>query len=196
MWLLLNFLAPTILGYALPADFILKEIAKSCLPKGNIDLIGTMVAKEKKYFVSLTLIDGELFINSSSPVESNNKLNDLAKTTLALPFFSQMVCDKNKNLPLHLMNVLDAAGVNHKIVSHGIFNYEPIYIIGADSSNATSPQLWVEKKTFLPIKLVSQNETVIFEKWMPITSRQKKIPSIITKIDNYGEQKIFMAEKN
>lgn len=54
--------------------------------------------------------------------------------------------------------------VDLKKISLGLHNHEPVLIIGADPSDNNSPQVWVSKNNFFPVKELVKNRVTTF-KW-------------------------------
>jgi hypothetical protein len=88
---------------------------------------------------------------------------------------SNEVTKKHEPVDIHLAKLLKCQGlaiknyllekkVDINKVTFGLLDYEPVFIIGADPTDLKSPQLWVQKSSFLPVKEIINGQTTIF-KW-------------------------------
>jgi hypothetical protein len=69
-----------------------------------------------------------------------------------------------------LQEQLSNLGVDVKITSLGRFQGNPAYVLGAQYPDETSPQVWLDKKTFLPFRWImtgnaTQNLEVLYLDW-------------------------------
>jgi len=58
-----------------------------------------------------------------------------------------------------LQERLSGLGVDVKVTSFGRFKGKPVYVIGAQYPDETLPQVWLEKKTFLPFRWIITGKT-------------------------------------
>jgi len=66
-----------------------------------------------------------------------------------------------------LLAYFKKAGINHNIVSLGIFDNEPVYIMGALAGELKkTPQLWFFKESFLPVHEKNSQGEFTWNKWM------------------------------
>jgi len=69
-----------------------------------------------------------------------------------------------------LQERLSSLGVDVKVTSFGRFQGKPVYVLGAQYPDETSPQVWLDKKTFLPFRWIitnnaTQNLEVLYLNW-------------------------------
>jgi outer membrane lipoprotein-sorting protein len=100
---------------------------------------------------AFTVIDGKF---SDEPENSYDHYKDL------ILFRSREV----------LQERLSNLGVDVKIISLGRFQGKPAYVLGAQYPDETSPQVWLDKKTFLPFRWImtsnaTQNLEVLYLDW-------------------------------
>jgi len=98
-----------------------------------------------------TVVDGKI---SDEPENSYDHYKDL------LLFRSREI----------LQERLSTLGVDVKITSLGRFKGDPAYVLGAQYPDETSPQIWLDKKTFLPFRWImtnseTQNLEVMYLDW-------------------------------
>ena len=98
-----------------------------------------------------TVIDGKI---SDEPENSYDHYKDL------ILFRSREV----------LQERLSNLGVDVKVTSLGRFQGKPVYVLGAQYPDETSPQVWLDKKTFLPFRWImtsnaTQNLEVLYLDW-------------------------------
>jgi hypothetical protein len=59
------------------------------------------------------------------------------------------------------------AGINHNVVSLGIYDNEPVYIMGALAGDLKkTPQLWFFKESYLPVHEKNSRGEITWNKWM------------------------------
>ena len=87
--------------------------------------------------------------------------------------------------PKILMNRLSLSGVNTEITSLGRWRGGIAYIIGAQYPDETSPQIWIDKKTFLPVRYITTRSVpgiahegleVIYEDWRGLAANKDNKP--------------------
>lgn len=87
---------------------------------------------------------------------------------------------------LRLKNRLELSGVNVNRVSLGRYNGKIAYVIGAQYPDETVPQVWIDKKTFLPLRWIVTRKKpgspatgveVRYEDWRPLETSKSKPPS-------------------
>ena len=98
-----------------------------------------------------TVIDGKI---SDEPENSYDHYKDL------ILFRSREILQKR----------LSNLGVDVKVTSLGRFQGNPAYVLGAQYPDATSSQVWLDKKTFLPFRWImtsnaTQNLEVLYLDW-------------------------------
>lgn len=101
--------------------------------------------------IVFTVIDGKI---SDEPENSYDHYKDL------ILFRSREV----------LQERLSNLGVDVKVTSLGRFQGKPVYVLGAQYPDETSPQVWLDKKTFLPFRWImtsnaTQNLEVLYLDW-------------------------------
>ncbi|MBW2604830.1 MAG: hypothetical protein JRE28_11030 [Deltaproteobacteria bacterium] len=72
-----------------------------------------------------------------------------------------------------LQERLSNLGVDVKVTSLGRFQGKPAYVLGAQYPDETSPQVWLDKKTFLPFRWIitgsaTQNLEVLYLDWKKV----------------------------
>lgn len=181
--LLLYFLmaAEATFAFTPPLDFILAEMNKRCVA-GTTTFNGAITEQGKTSFATLTLTEGAL-------VDANNKSRNLP-----LYFLSHWLgCKQNEFL---VKNSLATLGIDIKKVSHGLFENEPVFIVGADAKDSQSPQLWIDKNNFVPVKEIAKGRITTFEKWMVVEALPgKKFPSLIITTADNGVFHLAISEK-
>jgi outer membrane lipoprotein-sorting protein len=98
-----------------------------------------------------TVIDGKI---SDEPENSYDHYKDL------ILFGSREI----------LQERLSDLGVDVKVTSLGRFQGKPVYVLGAQYPDETLPQVWLDKKTFLPFRWIitgnaTQNLEVLYLTW-------------------------------
>jgi len=126
--------------------FVFPKTFRSDIVSGNIQRI--RILSDKSVF---TVIDGKI---SDEPENSYDHYKDL------ILFRSREI----------LQERLSNLGVDVKITSIGRFKGDPAYVLGAQYPDETSPQVWLDKKTFLPFRWimtsnVTQNLEVLYLDW-------------------------------
>jgi outer membrane lipoprotein-sorting protein len=101
--------------------------------------------------IVFTVIDGKV---SDEPENSYDHYKDL------ILFRSREI----------LQERLSNIGVDVKVTSLGRFQGKPAYVLGAQYPDETSPQVWLDKKTFLPFRWImarnaTQNLEVLYLNW-------------------------------
>ena len=114
----------------------------------------------------------------------------------AMPSFWELIALLNKNDPLLVKHFLRNAGVDSMTVTQGLFLNEPVFIIGAKPNVPDVAQLWGEKQSFLPVKLIAFGRKVIYEKWAGLEDTPTmKYPRIVKVIAKDSIETLSMAEK-
>jgi len=126
--------------------FVFPKTFRSDIVSENIQRI--RILSDKSVF---TVIDGKI---SDEPENSYDHYKDL------ILFRSREI----------LQERLSNLGVDVKITSIGRFKGDPAYVLGAQYPDETSPQVWLDKKTFLPFRWimtsnVTQNLEVLYLDW-------------------------------
>jgi len=101
--------------------------------------------------IVFTVIDGKV---SDEPENSYDHYKDL------ILFRSREI----------LQERLSNLGVDVKVTSFGRFQGKPAYVLGAQYPDETPPQVWLDKKTFLPFRWIitgnaTQNLEVLYLDW-------------------------------
>ncbi len=101
--------------------------------------------------IVFTVIDGKI---SDEPENSYDHYKDL------ILFRSREI----------LQERLSNLGVDVKVTSFGRFQGKPVYVLGAQYPDETLPQVWLDKKTFLPFRWIitnnpTQNLEVLYLDW-------------------------------
>ena len=99
----------------------------------------------------ITVIDGKI---SDEPENSYDHYKDL-------------ILYRSREI---LQERLSNLGVDVKVTSLGRFQGKPAYVLGALYPDETSPQVWLDKKTFLPFRWIitsnaTQNLEVLYLNW-------------------------------
>ena len=126
--------------------FIFPETFRSDIVSENIQRI--RILSDSSVF---TVTDGK---SSDEPENSYDHYKDL------ILFRSREV----------LQERLSNLGVNVMVTSLGRFQGNPAYVLGAQYPDETSPQVWLDKKTFLPFRWImtsnaTQNLEVLYLNW-------------------------------
>jgi outer membrane lipoprotein-sorting protein len=126
--------------------FVFPKTFRSDIVSENIQRI--RILSDKSVF---TVIDGKI---SDEPENSYDHYKDL------ILFRSREI----------LQERLSNLGVDVKITSLGRFQGDPAYVLGAQYPDETSPQVWLDKKTFLPFRWImtsnaTQNLEVLYLDW-------------------------------
>jgi len=101
--------------------------------------------------IVFTVVDGKI---SDEPENSYDHYKDL------ILFRSREILQER------LLNL----GVDVKVTSLGRFQGKPAYVLGAQYPDETSPQVWLDKETFLPFRWImannaTQNLEVLYLNW-------------------------------
>ncbi len=114
--------------------------------------------KFPKHFRSDTKNDQTLKIQviSGSQVLTiiDEKISSTSET--GIDHYKDIIFYRNRIL---LENRLKTLGVDLSVSSLGRFNGKIVYIIGAKYPDNSKPQLWIDKETFRPIRLLIKNPT-------------------------------------
>lgn len=176
MALVALFIGPSVAeAYVLPAQFMVKMLAEKRKGQKIKDLSILLLTEEKSesapFDEHLYLKqparqrrvrddgDSRLYVEKqgkfASGTESNltrgkGPLTDLTATLLVpgLESFDE--------IGKRILKSLGAVGINTEMTSLGRDDDKVVYIIGARSWEPEKPQLWLDKLTFLPIRLIAQ----------------------------------------
>ena len=126
--------------------FIFPKTFRSDIVSENIQRI--RVLSHSSVF---TVIDGKI---SDEPESSYDHYKDL------ILFRSRQI----------LQERLSNLGVDVKVTSFGRFQGKPFYVLGAQYPDETSPQVWLDKETFLPFRWIitsnaTQNLDILYLDW-------------------------------
>jgi outer membrane lipoprotein-sorting protein len=126
--------------------FMFPETFRSDIVSENIKRI--RILSDSSVF---TVIDGKI---SDEPENSYDHYKDL------ILFRSREI----------LQERLSTLGVDVKVVSLGRFQGKPAYVLGAQYPDETSPQVWLDKETFLPFRWImtsdaTQTLEVLYLNW-------------------------------
>ena len=126
--------------------FIFPETFRSDIVSENIQRI--RILSDSSVF---TVTDGKI---SNEPENSYDHYKDL------ILFRSREILQKR----------LSNLGMNVMVTSLGRFQGNPAYVLGAQYPDETSPQVWLDKKTFLPFRWImtsnaTQNLEVLYLNW-------------------------------
>jgi outer membrane lipoprotein-sorting protein len=126
--------------------FVFPKTFRSDIDSENIQRI--RILSDSSVF---TVVDGKI---SDEPENSYDHYKDL------ILFRSREI----------LQDRLSNLGVDVKITSLGRFQGDPAYVLGAQYPDETSPQVWLDKKTFLPFRWImtnsaTQNLEVLYLDW-------------------------------
>jgi len=175
-------LAHGVLSYTLPASFIVAEMVKYNHPSAPV------------YFQAATAKSGKLVVDSLVR-KSDGRLFDVARDVPI--FYWELIALMAANDAAKMSQFLASADVDMTKVSHGLFHYEPVFIIGADPSNDRLPQLWVEKQSFLPVRVIFKDKAITFEQWTSLLGMPKtKYPRIIRITVKDTVETITLVEKS
>jgi hypothetical protein len=75
-----------------------------------------------------------------------------------LPALLMPLGNDTEEMTARLLKSLERLGVDTKVVTLGRFNDSIVYIIGGRHDDEDKAQLWVEKDTFLPIRLLAKKD--------------------------------------
>lgn len=186
-------LMSTVMHAATPSTkLIISEMAKRCIA-GDASWQGMKSNGDEKSFLSLSLKNNALTVTPGETV--------VKSVSVQLPvndesfYFVKALIGCNDTYAT-IENYLRIAGVNSQKISHGIFDYEPVFIIGAEPGDVTSPQLWIEKKNFVPVKEIEGGRVTTFKKWTNTRGlANKKFPSLIETRINDLVERVAIAEK-
>jgi hypothetical protein len=188
--------AQSALSHIPSVDFIIGEMAKRCGPAPSRDVLLNSVitkkngSKEQRSFVPLMLKHDGLHVLASKSLGALVKNARIDLFVLSKLFN----CPQGKSA-MCLKAYLIKAAVNTEVISLGFFDYEPVYIIGAIPTDLSSPQLWVEMASFLPVKEIEKSRVTTFEKWRSVNSlSSKKFPHIITTSVRDSSERIAISE--
>lgn len=170
-------------AYILPTHLILDHMSKNCLKEQKFN--GMLTEGQTQAFLKLRLDSQGLFITEKTPLDQRpaikNEPFDIAILAKLLSCNSGI-----KEFEKYLTEL----GVDVKKVSLGLYEYEPVFIIGADPTDEKSAQVWVQKNNFLPVKQIGQNRTTRF-KWI-----DKKFPALINTQENGLETNLALSAQD
>jgi outer membrane lipoprotein-sorting protein len=103
----------------------------------------------------ITVIDGKI---SDEPENSYD-------------YYKDLILYRSREI---LQERLSNLGVDVKVTSLGRFQGKPAYVLGAQYPDETSPQVWLDKKTFLPFRWIitsnaTQNLEVLYLNWKKLS---------------------------
>jgi hypothetical protein len=110
---------------------------------------------------------GILFKNPR-PTKDLSIDENILKSLKILPFFCQSL-----KLKTHL------SGIDISKVSIGLFDYRPVFIIGARPSEPDQPQLWIDKDNFQIMFIQNEGYSYRFSYWQYSPSLKINFPSQI-----------------
>lgn len=161
-----------------PGAFIIELMAKSFL--SNKTRFKAIITQDDNYFLLDLNKDNTLSINQPSPLPS-----------LKLGILDELMSSSSKTKIIEYLNMIH---VDIEVVGLGLFANEPVYILGASTPNSMASQLWINKNSLLPVKELSSEQEIIFEKWQLLSKQKAKFPRLITKKTASNRTVISMAE--
>jgi hypothetical protein len=184
-------------AYAPPVDFLLGEMAKQCIT-GKASFVGMRERDEGVSFISARLENSAFLLSNQVDVKEGERDQKASQDNKDYPvnFLSLLMDCKNSNLE-SMRAYLSKLGIDlSREVAHGFFNYDPVYIIGASPSEPKAPQLWIDKRTNLPLRENGAEHEIYFDKWTMIQGLSgKKFPSIITSTKDGKVEKLSLSLK-
>ncbi len=186
-------LAQPTMAYIPTADFILAEMAKRCI-SAQTEFNGVLKQANEISLASLALTAGGLIIKSKTsatdsdaqPKESGERVN---------LYVVQNLVGCHHDQAKRIKDYLTALNVDLSKINHGLANFEPAFIIGADPTDSKAPQIWIDKQNFLPVKEIAAQYETVFEHWAPVTGlADKRWLSTLRSVRNNEEIKLDMAE--
>lgn len=186
-------LMSTVMHAATPSmKLIISEMAKCCIA-GDASWQGMKSNGDEKSFLSVSLRNNDLTVTAGETVVKSYGAQ-LPANDGSFYFVKALLGCNNTGVSIE--NYLRIAGVNSQKISHGIFDYEPVFIIGAEPGDSSSPQLWIEKKNFVPVKEIEGGRVTTFKKWTASRGlANKKFPSLIETRINDLVERVAISEK-
>lgn len=175
-------------------DFVVTKMSERCIPR---EVTFTAIVAEKNLRQAHTLTLKKTGLVAKTPVSDDKKSPPTQPTTFDLKILNELVgCDGKKIVIERLKKYFKKASINEGApLAQGLFGYQPVYIIGADQKDSTSPQVWIDKETFLPVKEIGKGYVATFDKPMMISAVQKSFSRIITIAATENSYTISLAEE-
>lgn len=168
-------------AYVLPGPFLLKSMTQNL---GSVDRLlvtqklvlhdDTPYKRSDELSETLKFMFPETF--RSDIVSENIQRIRILSNRSVFTVIDGKVSDEPENVYDHykdlilfrsrevLQDRLTNLGVNVKVTSFGLFQGKPAYVLGAQYPDETSPQVWLDKETFLPFRwIMTSNETQTLE---------------------------------
>jgi hypothetical protein len=192
LWLTFTMIAWSGFTFTPPEHFIISQMAKHCL--FTLGSLSATITKDGEIsFETLEVRPTGIFL----PKKSGSRSAVKETAPLRVHFLDDLLkCHPNRDGVESLKKAMINRGININKVSHGLYNYEPVLIMGAEPMDRISPQLWIEKRNFVPIKEINGRTTITFEKWTIFGAlSDKRFPRIITVTTNDVSQKIAVIDQ-
>lgn len=184
-------------GASVPsADFIISKMEETCIKTRGVNFFGSIKKGQETTFPMFLLKDSGFF--AIDTLDKKPKETDKAhEEGIDLGIVSLLIGCEGKTVLTRILGYLSQNGVDKNIVSLGLTSsYEPVFIIGARSPDEKSPQVWIDKYTFLPLLERNLKGSKTFEKWTALDAvAGRKFPRIITMGKGDFSQSIAISEK-
>lgn len=169
--------ASLIHAYIPPVSFILQQMAQQYIKQNsNEQRLSSMIALKKNPYRSSMMVfnDQGVFYKATN----EETLNEMPQTFLA----SINACRaKAVSSCLGIINdYLIKNAIDKEKVSLAIFDNEPAYIVGAQAGDTKSPQLWLNKDSYLPVKEQRGLCEITWKKWQSNNDKSFLYPRLIT----------------
>lgn len=183
--LLACLVAPSAQAYVMTAEFLARLLAEARRDNGTRDASLTLTADlakndhqidERLYFKRpersrLVLQDDNVTVQVEKEGQTGIGDDHVVKGTgSSLNLVPILLMPKGKDLDemqARLLHVLTGIGVDTKVVSLGRLNDQVAYVIGAHSWEPEKPQVWLDKVTFFPVRVIipmqHEGKTVVLE---------------------------------
>jgi outer membrane lipoprotein-sorting protein len=184
---ILGFQYTTLSAYVLPGPFLLKLMIKNLgiadrllvtqklvLNDDNPNMSADELSETLKFvfpktfrsdIVSENIQRIRILSDSSVFTVVDGKISDEPENSY--DHYKDLILFRSREI---LQERLSNLGVDVKITSLGRFQGDPVYVLGAQYPDETSPQVWLDKKTFLPFRWImtnsaTQNLEVLYLDW-------------------------------
>jgi outer membrane lipoprotein-sorting protein len=188
---ILGFQYTTLNAYILPGPFLLKLMTQNLGIANRLLITQTLVLHDDSPNMSANELSETLKFKSpetfrSDIVSENIQRIRILSDSSVLTVIDGKISDEPENSYDHykdlilfgsreiLQERLSNLGVDIKVTSLGRFQGKLVYILGAQYPDETLPQVWLDKKTFLPFRWIitgnaTQNLEVLYLNWKKLS---------------------------
>jgi len=184
---ILGFQYTFLYAYVLPGPFLLKLMTQNLGIANRLLITQTLVLHDDNPGMSANELSETLKFKSPETIRSDIVSDNIQRIQIlsnrsVFTVIDGKISDDPENSYDHykdlilfrsreiLQERLSKLGVDVKVTSLGRFQGKPAYVLGAQYPDETLPQVWLDKKTFLPFRWIitgnaTQNLEVLYLNW-------------------------------